>query len=61
MLTIQARNMAIVVAKATPETPSPNTATRMISSTMLTKADTIRKYSDALLSPSPLKIPAFIL
>ena len=43
ILTIQARNMAMEVAKATPDTPIPNAATSITSRTILAIVDTIRK------------------
>ena len=53
--------MAILVESAAPATSIPKPATNNKSNTILETHDTTRNHSEALLSPSPLKIPAFIL
>ena len=53
--------MAILVESAAPATSIPTPATNNKSNTILKTHDTTRNHNEALLSPSPLKIPAFIL
>ena len=53
--------MAIMVARAAPATSILKTATKSKSSTIFSAQDRNKKIREDLLSPRPLKIPAFIL
>ena len=61
MLNSQEQYMAMVVAHAAPATSMPSPATNTRSSTIFTAQETIRNSRDALLSPIPRRIPAFML
>ena len=61
MLTSHEINIAILVARAAPATSMPKPATNTKSNTILEIQDTTRNHNEALLSPSPLNIPAFML
>ncbi len=54
-------NWAIMVARATPETPMSNWATNRISSTIFSPQATIRNARGITASPMPRSIPAMIL
>ena len=61
MLASQERYSAMVVASAAPATPMPSTATKATSSTILVRQEISSNSKVDRLSPSPRRIPAFML